>query len=53
MELKFKKPITPNFVHTDKGWFSINVLTEKELMDFIELWSETLASKYHERKNEK
>lgn len=46
MKLKFKKPLTPNFIKTDRGFFGVKELDETELERYIKLWSDTLRSKH-------
>ena len=42
MEIKFKKPIVPNFIRCEKGTFSLKDLSEEEVERYIQLYAKTL-----------
>ncbi len=42
MEIMFEKPLTPNFVKTNKGRFDVADLDDEELERFINVFSDTL-----------
>lgn len=49
MKISFKRPLVPNFVETDAGWFPLYKLSEEELSEFAAKWCERLKQRRQEQ----
>ncbi len=47
MKIKFERPITPNFVRTNKGTFAIKELSKEELEEYIDITCYSLREKWN------
>lgn len=46
MKIKFKDPILPNYIKTNKGSFALSYFEEEEIDEFISLYSKQLKYKW-------
>lgn len=46
MRLEFEDPLTPNFIRTKQGVFSLKEISPVELEIFINLWTKDLREKH-------
>jgi len=53
MEIKFEKPIVPNFIRTKQGTFKITELSEDEFDNYCQLFIETMIEKRETKANRK
>ena len=49
MNIEFEKPITPNFIRTDKGVYKLSDLTEEEFERYLKKWNNCMKRKYQLR----
>ena len=46
MNIRFAKPIVPNFIHTEEGLFELNLLSAPEVQEYLDLYATALWDKW-------
>lgn len=51
MKLKFKTPITPNFIKTEIGMIPLKDLDVNEILDYMGIWTSTLIKDWKNKRS--